>query len=327
MITGKKQALLVSVLIVLAFVVSCRPTLPPPPAVPPEGWEDPPAATVPPQIEEPLAQAAPEPIRAPEPPKIEIEIPPPPPPRITSPELRITFSPMYFNPIEDRTGLSIFISAVDEVPISRWKLEIREPQPPYLLFYVWEGTGRPPARLTWSGMSFRGEMVQSASDYPVMFTVTNVTGNTSVTETYIEVDVFYTREGENLRIQIPSIVFDSNSGGWDNQNLVVIANNDNILRRIAQILRKFDAYKVQVEGHANPTIHPGDAGGRRREEIMELQPLSERRARAIVDYLAELGIERQRLSYVGMGGQRPIVSWEDRDSWWKNRRVEFLLIK
>ena len=326
MINKKNPVLLIAILIALAIAASCKPTLPPPPAVAPEGWGD----TVEYEVPQPKAETPPAPVpRAevpPEPPVIEIP-PPLPPARITTPELRITFSPRYFNPIEDRSGLSIFMSAVDEVPIKSWKIEIREPQPPYLLFYAWEGEGRPPERLNWNGISYKNELVQSASDYPVTFSAMNTTGNTGIAEAYIEVDVFYTREGENLRIQIPSIVFDSNSGGWDNQNMVVVNNNDNILRRIAQILRKFDTYRVQVEGHANPTVHPGDSGGRRREEILELQPLSERRARAIVDYLAELGIDEERLSYSGLGGQRPVVSWEDRDSWWKNRRLEFLLIK
>jgi outer membrane protein OmpA-like peptidoglycan-associated protein len=44
-----------------------------------------------------------------------------------------------------------------------------------------------------------------------------------------------------------------------------------------------------------------------------------------VDYLVGLGVERARLSSVGIGGDRPIVPFEDRDNWWKNRRVDFIL--
>jgi outer membrane protein OmpA-like peptidoglycan-associated protein len=38
-------------------------------------------------------------------------------------------------------------------------------------------------------------------------------------------------------------------------------------------------------------------------------------------------VNRNRLSAIGMGGKRPVVRYEDHDNWWKNRRVEFILIK
>ena len=33
------------------------------------------------------------------------------------------------------------------------------------------------------------------------------------------------------------------------------------------------------------------------------------------------------LSYEGNGGMNPIAKWEDREKWWKNRRVEFIVTK
>jgi outer membrane protein OmpA-like peptidoglycan-associated protein len=104
-------------------------------------------------------------------------------------------------------------------------------------------------------------------------------------------------------------------------------NNIWILRRIAQVLQKFGAYQVKVEGHANFTTPPDQVQNRLREQDRELQPLSEKRARAVVDYLSDLGVSRGRLSPYGIGGERPIVAYADRDNWWKNRRVEFILEK
>jgi len=63
------------------------------------------------------------------------------------------------------------------------------------------------------------------------------------------------------------------------------------------------------------------------EEKNELQPLSDARAKTVVNMLIEFGVARGRLSSIGMGGTQPIVKYEDRDNWWKNRRVEFILIK
>jgi len=249
------------------------------------------------------------------------------PPDISGPVLRVTFSPKYFSPNGDKDELAIFLSAVDESPIGKWRVEIHEPVAPYPLFFSWEGTGQPPDQLSWNGKSTSGELVQSAMDYPFTFTATDILGNSNTLNSAVEVDVFVINDGQNLRIQVPSIVFGSNSGNWDGMSDDVVANNDWILKRIAQILNKFPDYKVKVEGHANPTVDPNDKAGTQREETKDLLPLSQIRAMTIVDYLVKLGIDRNRLSSVGMGGQQPIVSWNDKDNWWKNRRVEFILIK
>ncbi|MCL2319210.1 MAG: OmpA family protein [Treponema sp.] len=243
------------------------------------------------------------------------------------PSLRVTFSPKYFSPNGDKDELAIYLVAVDESPLGSWKVEIHEPEPPYPLFYQWEGKGKPPEMLKWNGKSTAGELVQSAMDYPFVFTASDVPGNTSTLKSFIEVDVFVISDGKNLRIQIPSVVFDSNSGNWDNLSTEVIAKNDWILKRIAQILNKFPGYQVRVEGHANPTVDPRDKAASQLEETRELLPLSEIRAMAIVDYLVKQGVDPKRLSSYGMGGERPVAAWTDKDNWWKNRRVEFLLIK
>jgi outer membrane protein OmpA-like peptidoglycan-associated protein len=46
-----------------------------------------------------------------------------------------------------------------------------------------------------------------------------------------------------------------------------------------------------------------------------------------MDALVRNGVSRTRLSFTGVGGTRPVVSPDDRDNRWKNRRVEFLLIR
>jgi hypothetical protein len=78
-------------------------------------------------------------------------------------------------------------------------------------------------------------------------------------------------------------------------------------------------------GHANPIATT--VAARQREQDAELQPLSELRARTVVDYLVGLGVSRNRLSAFGIGGARPVIPYADRDNWWKNRRVEFILVR
>ena len=58
-----------------------------------------------------------------------------------------------------------------------------------------------------------------------------------------------------------------------------------------------------------------------------LVPLSEARAKLVRDMLIGFGVRSDRLSTVGMGGRKPVVSRADKPNWWKNRRVEFILDK
>jgi flagellar hook assembly protein FlgD len=241
----------------------------------------------------------------------------------SGPDLSFSTAPEYFSPDNDGADDDLFISlsAKDVSPIDNWTFEIREPRPPYNLFYKIEGKGSPSEKIVWDGRSNTGELVQAATDYPATFTAVDSLGNISSVEGMIGVDVLVIRNGGVLRIQVPSIIFRENAADFNNIPQDNLDNNIRVLRRIAEILNKFGSYKVQVEGHANPVSRTAA------EETNELQPLSESRARAVADMLSEYGVNRDRLIYVGMGGTRPVVAWEDHDNWWKNRRVEFILIK
>lgn len=242
---------------------------------------------------------------------------------VSGPKLNFSSVPPYFSPDNDGVDdeLTMTIGAQDASPVAAWNLEIREPEGPKQLFYRIEGKGSPSDKYTWDGRSNKGELVQAATDYPVQIQATDTLGNSSTISATIGVDVLVIREGDQLKIKVPSIIFRENGADFNNLPQDTIENNNRVLRRIAEILNKFKEYKVKVEGHANPVIRTV------KEETEELQPLSEARAKAIVDKLVEFGVDKNRLSYVGMGGTRPVVKWEDRDNWWKNRRVEFILIK
>ncbi|MDR0475512.1 MAG: OmpA family protein [Treponema sp.] len=244
---------------------------------------------------------------------------------ISGPLLSFVSEPEYFSPDNDGVDdeLFIYLSAQDVSPIADWSLEIRVPESGSL-FYRIEGRGAPSERIAWNGRSNTGELVQSATDYPYVFTAKDILGNSSAIEGKIGVDVLVVRDGDLLRILIPSIVFRPNYADFVGLSKETVDNNNRIIRRIAQILNKFREYKVKVEGHANPTQPVGAA--RNREEP-ELKRISEARAKAIVDLLVSNGVARNRLSYIGVGGSRTVVPPEDRFNAWKNRRVEFILEK
>jgi outer membrane protein OmpA-like peptidoglycan-associated protein len=188
----------------------------------------------------------------------------------------------------------------------------------------------PPKTLVWDGVSASGELVQSASTYHFAMIANNQYDNGTYQGT-IDVDVLVIRDGDLLRVIVPSIVFASNTGDFKKLTEEQMAHNDQILRRIAEVLEKFDTYKVTVEGHANPTTKPGTRERTTEETgtrtVIGLKPLSQQRAQTVLNYLVDLGVDRDRLTPLGVGSSRTVVEFTDRDNWWKNRRVEFILEK
>ncbi|GHT77587.1 hypothetical protein FACS1894130_02370 [Spirochaetia bacterium] len=249
--------------------------------------------------------------------------------------LSVGLAPEFFSPDGDGENDELFatLGAEDESGIESWMIRIYEPNSTDKLFYEMSAQGAPPSEAIWDGRSnINGELVQSASDYSWTFSATDTAGNESAIHGSIEtgdwppikIDILVIREGDILRAQVPSIVFGANSGGFTGLDADVIKNNEYIIERIAAALNKFETYKVQVEGHTNPLARTQRE--RQREQITD-QRLSIQRAQTVVDHLVALGVDSSRFNVVGIGGARPIAPYENRDDWWKNRRVEFILIK
>ena len=242
---------------------------------------------------------------------------------ISGPILGLFYEPEFFSPDNDGVNdeLFIFLSARDASPIAHWSLEIRETEGTRQLFRSWGGRGSPAERIIWDGRSNWGELVQSAMDYHYTFTATDALGNSSTITGIITTDVLVIRDGDILRIQIPSITFRANHADFIGIPQDRLQTNMWALGRVAEILNRFRDYRITVEGHANPVL------GTAREENEVLMPLSLARAQFVIDHLAGAGVSRARLSPVGRGGTINVADPRDQDNSWKNRRVEFLLIR
>jgi outer membrane protein OmpA-like peptidoglycan-associated protein len=264
---------------------------------------------------------------------------------ITPPELSFASQPEFFSPDNDGVDDDLFIALgiVDASPIASWKLEISEPDlqsgAKGQAFWRVEGKNAPQGRLIWDGRSNiktaaggAGELAQAATDYPFILSAQDSLGNASSISGKVGIDVLVIRDGDNLKIAVPSIVFRANAADFNGLRSDVVAANDRVLKRIAQILNKFRDYKITVEGHANPTTAP-DTREREREETENWQgsppsgQLSRDRAEAVIKILVRNGVSASRLTPKGVGGTKTVVPWNDRDNNWKNRRVEFILVK
>jgi outer membrane protein OmpA-like peptidoglycan-associated protein len=195
------------------------------------------------------------------------------------------------------------------------------------VFFQTSGHGAPPKSWVWDGRGTSGELVQSATDYNMTLSVTDEFDNGSTVEGTISVGIIVRRDGDDFRMAVPSIVFPPNSGDFALLSDEDMRSNRRVLNLIARALNRFNDYAIKIEGHANPTTAPNTAQ-RTNEETRELKPLSETRARAVMNYLVTTsGIAQSRLSVTGIGGERTVAEYDNDEENWKNRRVEFILHK
>jgi outer membrane protein OmpA-like peptidoglycan-associated protein len=286
----------VALVFIALIIVSCGGT---PPASPP-----PSNPTSPPDVENPNRG-----------PNLQVSIPP-------------LFSP---NPdIENRFPIAIAVTH-PVLPLKDWSIRIREGDGT-ASFFTQSGQGNPPVTWTWNGKGTSGRLVESATDYPFELTVSDSFDNKGTYEGIIAVDIIVRRDGDGYRINVPSIIFPANSSDLRRVTQAEQNSNARVMGMIAKSLNKFPDYTIIVEGHANPTTPPGTVARVTEEAgtggVMGLVPLSDARAKAVVDYLvANEGISRNRLRTLGIGGTRTIAAYDDDKKKKKNRRVEFLLVK
>ncbi|MDC7233359.1 MAG: OmpA family protein [Spirochaetales bacterium] len=243
----------------------------------------------------------------------------------SAPLVNVGLSPVPFSPDDDNVDdeLRIALSVQDLSPIRDWKMTIFDPKGNE--FISFGGRGRPSERIIWDGRSRTGELVQSAEDYPYEIRVTDFLGHSTVEKGLIPVDILVIRDGDRLKVRISNITFEPykdtlvSSGEQGSKN-------EEILQRLSEVLKKYGSYKILIEGHAVSEYYDNPARAAR-EEKEELQPLSLARAAAVKESLRKLGILGGRMEVAGKGGTDPIVPHSDLDNRWKNRRVEFILIK
>ena len=101
---------------------------------------------------------------------------------------------------------------------------------------------------------------------------------------------------------------------FDSDTIKSIANP--MLDEAASILKKNPDLKVEIDGHTDST---GPAAYN--------MTLSERRAKAVMKYFVDKGVEAQRLTTKGFGSTNPAASNDTKEGRAKNRRVELTPVK
>jgi outer membrane protein OmpA-like peptidoglycan-associated protein len=142
----------------------------------------------------------------------------------------------------------------------------------------------------------------------------------------VPVDILVIKDGDVYKVRIASITFKADSPDYVNVDSEKALKNTDTIKRLADIFKKYSKYKIQIEGHAN-LVNWNNAAKAKVEQEQELLPLSKKRADAIREALIAQGIEPARITTVGIGAAKPLVAFSDLDNIWKNRRVEFVLIR
>lgn len=116
------------------------------------------------------------------------------------------------------------------------------------------------------------------------------------------------RRGDEIALKLPSgIAFDTNLA-------IVRPDMRPALDEVAKTLASYQSTFIDVTGHTDST------GG-----AAINQPLSERRASAVADYLQYQGVQRARMATRGYAAQFPVASNATEAGRSQNRRVEIRL--
>ena len=103
---------------------------------------------------------------------------------------------------------------------------------------------------------------------------------------------------------------------FDTGKSTIKSQSETVLQNITAILKEYPNSQFSLEGHTDST------GSKSLN-----QSLSEKRAKAVHDYLVSNGIDDERLHDVGFGEDKPIESNNTRAGRTANRRVEVKLVK
>ncbi len=241
------------------------------------------------------------------------------------PELALDISPEEFSPDVDGedTELTVAFSARDLwTDVEQWSIEVLDPQGNQ--FRYWEGSGSIEETVQWDGRNEEGELVLSAVEYLVLFESVDSLGNQSMQTRTISTDIMVFRDGDTLRINIPSIVFEPYAFDLFERENQTLLKNIRTLQRLSDIVKSYPDHTVRIGGHAVSLLYD-DEDLARREQQETLLPLSSLRAREVRKALGILGVQLERMTARGYGGAEPVVPHSDLENRWKNRRVEVIM--
>ncbi len=241
---------------------------------------------------------------------------------VTPPTGTISLSSPLFSPIESSDRITLTLAASSKVAkIDSWTMDIYDPGGNVFRSF---SAKWPASTAVWDGKSARGEMVQSAEDYPVMAKIRDQFGNTGVVKATVPVDILVEKTATGYRILASRIFFKAFTADYTDVPPELAQQNMSRLNALAAKLKKFPGYKMKIVGHAVMIFWDNPARGQVEQRDI-LIPLSKARADAVEAALAERGLDKGRFTTEGVGASDQLVPDSDYKDRWQNRRVALFL--
>ena len=108
-------------------------------------------------------------------------------------------------------------------------------------------------------------------------------------------------------LKLENVYFDYDKSDLRQETRDILANHARALKQRPEAI-------ITIEGHCDE-----------RGTIEYNLALGEKRAKAVKDYLASLGVDRARLSTISFGKERPLDTRHSEMAWSKNRRAQFIV--
>ncbi len=244
----------------------------------------------------------------------------------TPPEVIVRSDSLPFSPDNDGRNdhLDFSVEVKDASPVGEWSARVLDSSG--AAFATFTGTGEIPSRGSWDGTSAKGDLVKSAEDYRVEYSVKDAVGNEARGTLAFPVDILVYKEGGKNKIRVANIQFAPYTTEYLKWNAEVGKTNAATLDSVAAMLKKFPAYRIRLEGHAVSVLYK-DAKAAAGEQKWVLLPLSRSRAEIVKKALVQRGIQASRIDIDGFGAEFPLAPFSDLAKRWINRRVEFILLR
>jgi outer membrane protein OmpA-like peptidoglycan-associated protein len=243
---------------------------------------------------------------------------------LTPPTGTISLSSALFSPIESSDTITLKLTAGSKLAkIDSWTMDIYDPGGNVFMTF----TGKWPSdTAVWDGKSAKGEMVQSAEDYPVVAKVRDQFGNVGTVKASVPIDILVEKNATGFRILASRIFFKAFTADYRDVPPELAQQNMARLDALAAKLKKFPGYRIRMVGHAVMINWDKPAAGREEQRAI-LIPLSKSRAEAVKAALVDRGLDASRFTTDGVGASDQLVPDSDYKDRWQNRRVALFLEK
>jgi outer membrane protein OmpA-like peptidoglycan-associated protein len=218
----------------------------------------------------------------------------------------------------------------DESPIAEWTLDLLDQKGEVVRTY--DGKGDPSGQVAWRGelqasaaaaRDYQGNPTQYRETYSLRLALADVHGNATTYRAAVPLDVLVLQKDGTMFILVPNIIFGAYRHELDSRGADFYRRNMESIRRVADLARRYPQYGIGLEAHAE-NIYLGRPREAAEEQI--LFPLTQRRAESVRKALIDLGVPAGRITSNAYGGKFPIADVRNPEVYWKNRRVEFLLV-